>query len=667
MCAVKTNYFMSLLALTAGPILFSVAVLLIFTLGRIYIIMHTKPDESCGSEDTNELGQRSSGETSQAQREVAGAELTELTPPSSSHHRVSTQSSSNLAAPSFFDPVWPDDDPAPVQHGAILIEDQPGTDGAAAPIDVTNLLGLVMCSCESPAESSSPPPAPLWSTTNAFCDDAATDDAPLWSTTNAFCDDAASATALQLNLDNPSAITDGCFCGPPTDDVLLDKPPVNLDNPSAITDDCFCGPPTDDVLLDKPPGLAGVLYNDPDANHGQLSERLGAFLGEQDEDASAKAPAAFVRRRGERAQLRAPLQSSSRTPPPNAGGPPMPEEDVEKREGHSAENFEEHAAIALRSQSPTNEHEPTVTSAWAEPNTSQLSPGGADSESSETPTQSISRAEQLAALTDLCSASFFTMTYLVFPSVSLTILKTLSCDTEISDASEVSYLKADMSIMCTKPNGDANEEGGLWQNYVLWEFYAYLMILICKSKRPQRLQPSSKFVFIVTCFPDPVGIPLMYFLLTYRKRNLIDPTPLAVAADVIRSEVKGAMHRDAGIVITDEIQELAHNLLFVRAIQLEHRTYAIDFHAKDYAVQKERDRQDELTYKLERHTASERMIHKQMTRLNQKLGIDPDRVSGNWKVRCQRTMPPPASYPKTQYPTECCRTGLLARLRRDSR
>ena len=74
-CAVKTSYFMKLFAMTAGPMCVSVAIGLIFVVGRIRIIMLSEADDPYISEDVAELDRGLFGESSQAQLQVAGAEL----------------------------------------------------------------------------------------------------------------------------------------------------------------------------------------------------------------------------------------------------------------------------------------------------------------------------------------------------------------------------------------------------------------------------------------------------------------------------------------------------------------------------------------------------------------------------------------------------------------
>ena len=128
---------------------------------------------------------------------------------------------------------------------------------------------------------------------------------------------------------------------------------------------------------------------------------------------------------------------------------------------------------------------------------------------------------------------------------------------------------------------------------------------------------------------------------------------MAVLSDVIRADEKGAKHRDAHIIVTEEIHELAMNLLYLRTMQLQYRTLAKDLHEKDLAEQNKHDIQDELEYSHEKHTAAQRMIHKKMMSFRRSASLDKSRVSQDWKVgrtfRCppaRSLTPPPAPVPE---------------------
>ncbi|GMH68263.1 hypothetical protein TrST_g5438 [Triparma strigata] len=81
---------------------------------------------------------------------------------------------------------------------------------------------------------------------------------------------------------------------------------------------------------------------------------------------------------------------------------------------------------------------------------------------------------------------FLALTFIVLPSVSVKIFSTFACHT--FDGDYGSYLKADFSLDCTT------------DTHKFHMFYA---------------------AFMVICYP--VGIPLMYFLLLYEKRDKLDP------------------------------------------------------------------------------------------------------------------------------------------------
>lgn len=106
---------------------------------------------------------------------------------------------------------------------------------------------------------------------------------------------------------------------------------------------------------------------------------------------------------------------------------------------------------------------------------------------------------------------------------------------------------------------------------------------------------------------------------------------MAVLSDVIRADEKGAKHRDAHIIVTEEIHELAMNLLYLRMMQLQYRTFAKDLHEQHLAEQNKHDIQDELEYSHEKHTAAQRMIHKKMMSFRRSAALDKSRVSQDWK------------------------------------
>ena len=158
-------------------------------------------------------------------------------------------------------------------------------------------------------------------------------------------------------------------------------------------------------------------------------------------------------------------------------------------------------------------------------------------------------AQKKSALKDLCVGAFFTLTYLVFPGVSLTVFRTLKCDHNISsEESGLGYLKADMGISCMSAKYTT-------MKYVAW----------------------------VGIFLYPFGIPVMYFLLTYWHRHLINPSPMAVMIDIL--SVDETKHH---IVIDDGMRLLANNALFLRTIQKVLRDHAKQLHAD--ALQDEAER-----------------------------------------------------------------------------
>ncbi|GMH98757.1 hypothetical protein TrVE_jg2081 [Triparma verrucosa] len=81
---------------------------------------------------------------------------------------------------------------------------------------------------------------------------------------------------------------------------------------------------------------------------------------------------------------------------------------------------------------------------------------------------------------------FLTLTFIVLPSVSIKIFSTFAC--QRFDGDYGSYLKADFSINC---NSDEHKA---------FQTYAALMILLF-----------------------PIGVPVMYFVLLYKKREKLDP------------------------------------------------------------------------------------------------------------------------------------------------
>ncbi|GMH92878.1 hypothetical protein TL16_g12477 [Triparma laevis f. inornata] len=81
---------------------------------------------------------------------------------------------------------------------------------------------------------------------------------------------------------------------------------------------------------------------------------------------------------------------------------------------------------------------------------------------------------------------FLTLTFIVLPSVSIKIFSTFAC--QRFDGDYGSYLKADFSINC---NSDEHKA---------YQTYAALMILLF-----------------------PIGVPVMYFVLLYKKREKLDP------------------------------------------------------------------------------------------------------------------------------------------------
>ncbi|GMI38133.1 hypothetical protein TeGR_g10821 [Tetraparma gracilis] len=90
---------------------------------------------------------------------------------------------------------------------------------------------------------------------------------------------------------------------------------------------------------------------------------------------------------------------------------------------------------------------------------------------------------------------FLALTFLLLPSVSIKIFSTFAC--RIFDDGYGSFLKVDYSIDCTS------------SSHAAFEAYAVVMILVY-----------------------PVGIPLMYFALLFRKRAMLDPGQLKFAREL---------------------------------------------------------------------------------------------------------------------------------------
>ena len=88
--------------------------------------------------------------------------------------------------------------------------------------------------------------------------------------------------------------------------------------------------------------------------------------------------------------------------------------------------------------------------------------------------------------------AFLAMTFAVLPSVSVKIFSTFACH-DIENGEYGSFLKVDYSIDCKAPGRSL---------YLAW---ACLMILVY-----------------------PLGVPLMYFVLLWRKRHKLDPGQMAL-------------------------------------------------------------------------------------------------------------------------------------------
>ena len=175
-------------------------------------------------------------------------------------------------------------------------------------------------------------------------------------------------------------------------------------------------------------------------------------------------------------------------------------------------------------------------------------------------------AQKKSALKDLCLGAVFTLTYLVFPGVSLTVFRTLKCDYDISsEESGLGYLKADMGISC---------KGAKYNDTMLP--VAYFGILLY-----------------------PFGIPVMYFVLTWFHRHLINPSPMAVMIDIL--SVDETKHH---IVIDEEMTMLAKNALFLRTMQKVLRDHAKQLHADALQDEAERGTSDKkVATTWEKHSA----------------------------------------------------------------
>ena len=79
----------------------------------------------------------------------------------------------------------------------------------------------------------------------------------------------------------------------------------------------------------------------------------------------------------------------------------------------------------------------------------------------------LSVDEKIAHIRHSCTTFFFALTYFVFPSTSLTILRALQCDRDIADNTGEAYLRIDYGIDC---NGDT------YVNFM--EPFAIIMIFV---------------------------------------------------------------------------------------------------------------------------------------------------------------------------------------------
>ena len=186
-------------------------------------------------------------------------------------------------------------------------------------------------------------------------------------------------------------------------------------------------------------------------------------------------------------------------------------------------------------------------------------------------TAQASKAERVADLKTLCIGGFLTLSYLVFPSVSLVIFRLFSCDMSISSTEKyLSYLKADMSIQCSHGHSEMH----YMDDYFVWMIYAGVMIGFY-----------------------PVGIPLLYFVVTYKYRHHINPSPLAVLADIRRDDAMGPEHQHAHVEITDDMRLLARVILRVRQRQKNLRDQALAMYTPKKTAQDERYAAEEVKKK----------------------------------------------------------------------
>ena len=135
-------------------------------------------------------------------------------------------------------------------------------------------------------------------------------------------------------------------------------------------------------------------------------------------------------------------------------------------------------------------------------------------------------------------------------------------------------------------------------------------------------------------FVYPIGIPLLYLVLTRRNRASINPHPIAVLVRVLHSLTE----ENHGI--TEEIEQLAREVAHVHRMLSELRTQAKEIHGKVYAKQLERDKEedDKWTAKAQRASLLERKLHftrKRLTRFlrshTEQEEADKQRIPAEWE------------------------------------
>ena len=279
------------------------------------------------------------------------------------------------------------------------------------------------------------------------------------------------------------------------------------------------------------------------------------------------------------------------------------------------------------------------------------------------PTKTKDDRQQRFDVDHLLALAFFALTYMVFPSVSVTIFRTFQCDYDISDTDgydnpdrRLGYMRADYSIPCrgygrltNNPSNDFTDLG--YDRLFGWEepsrnVEAYVSGIDTYN--------AARVYAILMMLIYPIGIPLMYFVSTYRSKHLIDPDPLVVLSDVViavspdeesvkfeEGEERKA-GRDGHLDITDDsptstaLRHLTHQAL--RLIDAEQRliAQAVEVHAERLAEQAKKDYQKSRAFAQRHGTDGATPLRRMSIKAHEKLAIvkrqfDEDRVADSWQ------------------------------------